>query len=495
LWLALTLRLREWMSGETIVVKQVAGQENQQGTSEELQQIPNRVTVKKPENVSRSFVTTSSIPSQLYHRLGLAMPRWLFWILTIVVGITLSGLLVSTLALWTPLWSDIDRTDEEFGLGGKDQKTPLPGELWSNISQYQLTRPMNILVMGIEPVPGTVDGSPESFAGHSDTILLIRLNPENKTIRVLSIPRDTMIAIPEKGLNKVSDANAQGGHVLAARVVSRTLSNAPIDRYIRISTSGLRQLVDQLGGVEVFVPKPMVYKDSAAKFSINLVSGWQTLDGEQAEQFVRFAEPGMGDLGRVQRQQTLLLGLRDRLNSPTVLPKLPQLVRVMRKHFDTNLKLEEMMALVNFGLNLERDNFQMTLLPGIFSRLSQDPNSYWLDLTGRVDLLDSYTGVTIAGMSPNVKPLTSLKIAVQNASTQPQLAEKVINNLKQQGFTKVYPISDWSDKRSETKIIVQKGNQQAGEQLQQMLGLGHVEVAATGELESDITVRIGKDWK
>ncbi|ARV62893.1 transcriptional regulator [Nostocales cyanobacterium HT-58-2] len=477
------------------MVKQVAGQENQ-GTSGELQQSPNRVIARNQDNVSPQFVaSTGSIPSQLYHRLGLAMPRWLFWILTIVVGITLSGLLVSTLALWTPLWSDIDRTDEELGLGAKDQKIPLPGELWSNISQYHLTRPMNILVMGIEPVPSSVNGSPESFSGHSDTILLIRVNPSNKTIRVLSIPRDTMIAIPEQGLTKVSDANVKGGPVLAARVISRTLSNAPIDRYIRISTSGLRQLVDQLGGVEIFVPKPMVYKDATGHFSVNLVSGWQTLNGEQAEQFVRFRETGMGDLDRVQRQQALLVGLRDRLNSPTVLPRLPQLIRVMRKQFDTNLKLEEMMALVNFGLNLERDNYQMTILPGIFSRLSQDPNSYWLDLTGRVDLLDDYAGVTLARTSSSVKPLTSLKIAVQNASTTPQFTEKVINSLKQNGFTKVYAVSDWPDTRSETKIIVQKGNRQAGEQLQQTLGLGQVEVSATGDLESDITIRIGKDWK
>ncbi|MGH7998228.1 MAG: LCP family protein [Brasilonema sp.] len=482
------------MSGESIVVKQVASQEHK-CTSSKLQKSPNGVIVTKQKNISPNFVSAGSIPSQLYHRLGLAMPRWLFWILTVVTGTTLSGLLVSSLALWTPLWSDIDRTDEELALGGKEQKTPLPGELWSNISQYRLTRPMNILVMGIEPVPKSIDGSPESFAGHSDTILLIRLNPSNKTIRVLSIPKDTMTAIPEKGLTKVSDANAQGGRVLAARVISRTLSNAPIDRYIRISTSGLRRLVDQLGGVEVFVPKTMVSKDPTTRFSINLVNGWQTLNGEQAEQFVRFREPAMGDLERVQRQQTLLVGLRDRLNSPTVLSRLPQLIRVIRRHFDTNLKLEEMMALVNFALNLERDNYQMTILPGIFSRLSQDPDSYWLDLTGRSDLLEDYAGVTIAGMSSSVKPPTSLKVAIQNASTKPQLTQEVINRLKQQGFAKVYAAPDWSDNRSETKIIVHKGNRQTGEQLQQILGLGHVEVSATGDLESDITIRIGKDWK
>jgi polyisoprenyl-teichoic acid--peptidoglycan teichoic acid transferase len=299
---------------------------------------------------------------------------------------------------------------------------------------------------------------------------------------VLSIPRDTMISIPEKGLKKVSDANKDGGPVLANRVVSRSLNNAPIDRYVRISTSGLRQLVHQLGGVEVFVPQPMV-KDNTQQLPENLVSGWQTLNGEQAEQFVRY------------REQALLAGLRDRLNSPTVLPRLPQLVRIMRKYLDTNLKVEEMLALVNFSLNLERDNFQMAMLPGIFSRLSADPDSYWLDLTGQVNLLDDYVGVTIAGMQPTVKPLPSLRIAIQNASKKPELTEKVINALKQKGYTKVYAVPDWADKNSPTQIIAQKANPQSAVELQKVLGIGKIVVSATGDIESDLTIRIGKDWK
>ncbi|MFM7371697.1 MAG: LCP family protein, partial [Sphaerospermopsis kisseleviana] len=168
-----------------------------------------------------------------------------------------------------------------------------------------------------------------------------------------------------------------------ARVVSRTLSNAPIDRYIRISTSGLRQLVDQLGGVDVFVPQGMNYQDNAGGLSMNLVSGWQTLNGEQAELFARFRESNIGDLPRVQRQQALITALVQRLNSPTVLPRLPQITRIMRKYFDTNLKMEEMMALANFSVNVERDNFQMSMLPGTFSKFSKDPDSYWLNLTGQ----------------------------------------------------------------------------------------------------------------
>ena len=463
------------------------------------QQVPASTSQVKPKQSANSSLnvveSVGAIPNELYDRLGLSVPRWLLWVLTVVLGIILSGLLVSSLALWTPLWSNLDQAkDDEFGSNRQDQ-VKVPGDLWTKLSQYKLSRPMNILIMGIEPVLGTVDGSPESFAGNSDTMMLVRLNPSDKTIRVLSIPRGTMIAIPEQGLTKVSEANAKGGPVLAARVVSRSLNNAPIDRYIRISTSGFRQLVNQLGGVDVFVPQKMNYQDRAGGLSMNLVSGWQSLNGEQAELFARFHEEGMGDLPRVQRQQALITALLQRLNSPTVLPRLPQLTRIMRKYFDTNLKTEEMMALANFSVNVERDNFQMTLLPGTFSRFSQDRNSYWLNMTGQQSLLNDYAGVNVTGIKSDTRPVSIQRVAVQNTTNQPQLTEKVITYLKRKGFTNVYAIPDWPDTQRQTQIIVQKGNRQPGLDLQQVLGLGQIEVSGNGDLESDLTIRIGKDWK
>lgn len=454
------------------------------------------VKAKTSVNSSPNVVeSVGAIPNEIYDRLGLSVPRWLLWVLTIVLGIILSGLLGSSLALWTPLWSNLDQTkDDEFSSNQQDQ-VKLPADLWTKLSQYNLSKPMNILIMGIEPVSGTVDGSPESFAGNSDTMMLVRLNPSDKSIRLLSIPRGTMIAIPEQGLTKVSEANAKGGPVLAARVVSRSLNNAPIDRYIRISTSGLRQLVEQLGGVDVFVPQTMNYQDQAGGLSINLVRGWQNLNGEQAEQFARFREEGMGDLPRVQRQQALITALMQRLNSPTVLLKLPQLTRLMRKYFDTNLKMEEMMALANFSVNIKRDNFQAAMLPGTFSKFSQDPNSYWLNMTGQQSLLNDFVGVNVAGITADNRPVSIQRVAVQNTTNQPQLTEKVISYLKQKGFTNVYAVPDWPDTQRQTQIIAQKGNRQPGIDLQQVLGLGKIEVSGNGDLESDLTIRIGKDWK
>ena len=154
-----------------------------------------------------------------------------------------------------------------------------------------------------------------------------------------------------------------------------------------------------------------------------------------------------------------------------------------------------MMALVNFGLNLDQDNFQMTVLPGTFSRFSKDPDSYWLNMTGQQSLLNDYVGVNVPGLKPDMRQVPNLKIAIQNASNQPQLTEKVIAYLKQKGFTNIYKVPDWPDTQRQTQIVVRKGNRQVGVDLQKVLGLGQIEVAAIGDLESDLTIRIGKDWK
>jgi hypothetical protein len=109
--------------------------------------------------------------------------------------------------------------------------------------------------------------------------------------------------------------------------------------------------------------------------------------------------------------------------------------------------------------------------------------------------LNDYVGVNVPGLKPDVRPVPKLKIAIQNASNQPQLTEKVINYLKQKGFTSVYAVPDWPDTQRQTQIIVQKGKRELGIGLQQIVGLGQIEVSATGDLESDLTIRIGKDWK
>ncbi len=373
--------------------------------------------------------------------------------------------------------------------------------LWQSGFQYQVGRPVNVLVMGIDRVPGAKPGSKELFDGRSDTMLLLRVDPTDDTVKLLSIPRDTQVNISNVGVTKINDANVRGGAELAATTVSSVLNGMAIDRYVRVDTAAFRELVNLLGGVEVYVPEAMSYVDQTQKLKINLSPGLQTLNGDQAEQFARFRHDAYGDIGRVQRQQTLLKALLKRATSPAIIPKLPGLVVSMQKYIDTNLSLEEMLALTGAGRKLSQGNFKMVMLPGRFSTPTEFNASYWImNPTGRDRVLQQYfnQGTTEPGSSTaaadSLQSANSLRIAIQNASSKPDAANQLQRYLANRGFANVYVSSDWADKQSQTQIVAQQGDLGGAETLRRLLGLGRVEADSTGDLESDLTIRLGNDW-
>ena len=152
------------------------------------------------------------------------------------------------------------------------------------------------------------------------------------------------------------------------------------------------------------------------------------------------------------------------------------------------------MAIANFAVALKPENLQMLLLPGDLSPFSKDPSSYWIYTPGQDSIMSKYFGTYTIGAAQKPKALTSLKIAVQNASGKPQTSQQVASYLKQRGFENVYIVSDWSDSQRQTEIIAQKGNLEAATNLQKVLGLGNIEADATGDLNSHLTIRVGKDW-
>lgn len=249
----------------------------------------------------------------------------------------------------------------------------------------KLDRPYQILVMGVDRVLDAPIGSPESFNGRSDSMFIIRLDPNDRSINILSIPRDTQVPIPGYGVTKINAANVYGGAALAQEVVSEKLNGIEIDRYVRLDTSGLSALVDAVGGVEVNVPKRMKYVDKTQKLNIDLYTGIQILNGEQAEGFARFRYDEEGDLGRIKRQQIILKAIKTKLASPTVVLRLNDLINVMQKHVESSLSFDEMMAIATFSLTLKPDQINTTSLKGRPSGPNEFRFSYWIVSPEQVD--------------------------------------------------------------------------------------------------------------
>lgn len=383
---------------------------------------------------------------------------------------------------------------------------------YKNLNLPQLSRPVNILVMGTKVLTSDLEEHEKpqenlgyhalvnSFKGLSDTMLLLRFDPENEKLTVLSIPRDTQARIEGHGVRKINEANYYGGPALAAETVSELMGGVPIDRYVRVNIQGVEKLIDALGGVTVYVPKDMKYQDDSQHLYINLKKGKQHLNGEKAVQFLRFRYDQFGDISRVQRQQTFMRALIEQALKPQTLLKIPDILGVVQSHIDTNLTLEELAALGGYAAQTKRSNVQMVLLPGEFSGDGRKQVSYWLPSKRRIEKIATQyfdhtpENASEYGESEEVDP-TSLRIAIQDSTDNPEAVQAMVRYLKEAGYRKVYVSDRWQEPLKVSRIVAQMGDDGGAAALRAQLGFGEVLVESTGSLASDITIQLGEDWQ
>jgi hypothetical protein len=158
-----------------------------------------------------------------------------------------------------------------------------------------------------------------------------------------------------------------------------------------------------------------------------------------------------------------------------------------------------MLALMNFSRQLKQEDLNMVMLPGRFSGEGEFNRSYWIiNNQEKNQVMQEFFAVekplqVLGDDTPAIAP-QQMKIAIQNATGQSGVAAEVSNYLKEQGFTNVYLTQDYTDTLDETQIIAQKGDLENAKILQTSIKLGRVEASSTGQIDSDFTIRIGKDW-
>ncbi|MEM8777346.1 MAG: LCP family protein [Cyanobacteria bacterium P01_G01_bin.49] len=406
----------------------------------------------------------------------------------------------------TPLRQSTMTADEEKVFSQDDAIS------YKNLRLPELSRPVNVLVLGTKVLTSELDeGSPElegenvegaeyhalvnSFKGLSDTMLLARFDPLSKKLSLLSIPRDTQAKINHE-IRKINEANYYGGPALAAEVVSELLDGVPIDRYFRVNVQGVEKVIDALGGVNVYVPKDMKYTDHSQHLYINLKQGEQHLDGEKAVSFLRFRYDRYGDIGRVQRQQMFMRALVEQALKPKTLLKMPEIFSIIGAYIDTNLTVEELVALSGFASQTQRSDVQMLMLPGRFSGDGKQEVSYWLPNSYQIqDMVAEYFDHGQPNLQAEETNYHRLKIAIQDSTEDPEAVQQMINHLQEAGYHRIFVSDQWSEPLETTRILAQNGNDLGAATLRADLGLGEVLVESTGNLASDITIVLGKDWQ
>ena len=248
-----------------------------------------------------------------------------------------------------------------------------------NESEEQRREAYNVLVLGHERA-----------AMLTDVMMLVNVDPVDNTVAVMQIPRDTYIAnhdglyIPTNKANALfstyyldnyrSGANSDKSYNMALTEVADDLERAlavDIDFSIIMDLDGFRNIVDAIGGVEMNVEKPMSYTDPEGEIYIDIPAGYQTLNGEQTEGFVRYRSGyNTADFGRQNAQKLFLAALLKKVKSSISISNvsmLNEVANIINDNICTDMSVADMLYFSKEILGCDLDNMYMFTLPGNLS--------------------------------------------------------------------------------------------------------------------------------
>lgn len=233
------------------------------------------------------------------------------------------------------------------------------------------TGKINILLLGVDK-----DGE------RSDSIMLASYDFDNKTVNLMSVPRDTrMYVVDRKVTRKITEvhgmhdsSNKMYGAAAVAESVT-ALTGIPINYYVEFSFSAIDNIMDILGPVTFDVPdiegngRGMNYDDDFQDLHIHLKPGLQELSGNQIQQFLRYRKSNYGtsdgsDISRVGRQHELLKAIIDQKVNISLIIKIPDIFKELKSQLKTNFTAKDILKYAGYLKDLSSDNIVSHVLPG-----------------------------------------------------------------------------------------------------------------------------------
>jgi len=391
---------------------------------------------------------------------------------------------------------------------------------------------INILLVGIDRRGGT------GWGYRTDTIIILTVDPVNKTAGMLSIPRDLQLSIPENGDDRINTANVWGykydypggGPALLKRTIESTFG-ITIDYYVMVDFKAFVEIIDTLGGIDVNVPNVLhdtKYPDPRpgdphAFKTIHFDPGWQHMDGERALKYAR-SRMSTSDFDRAKRQQMILVAIRDQALNLNLLPKLPTLAATLANNVKMDMTMEEMAELAPLAPQIDTANIKQAVLekPLVYAFRREDGAAVQLpkwDLINPV-IADLFAAPQALPVEPTPTPAPtalptptptlapvqiedlqelageSARIAVQNGTSQPNFAARVAAMLMEQGFQVVeFGDADRLDYPA-TVIVDYTGKTYTLERLIELFQPAPENVRRCPNLRSEIDIRIivGQDF-
>lgn len=246
-----------------------------------------------------------------------------------------------------------------------------------------------VMIMGVDERKDDV--------GRSDTLMLATVDPKKKSASLLSIPRDTRVHVPGYGYDKINVAYSLGGHNLTQDTVEEFL-DTPVDHYVLIKVPAFKRIIDAIGGVDIDVEKRMEYVDEwddDGGLVIDLYPGPQHMDGATAITYVRYRDEE-GDIGRIERQQKFMKAVMDQVMSPSIIPRLPSIIREVMGSVETDLSFRQCLELAGALKEAQSNGLNTKMVSG--RPVYIDEISYWIpDLYDTREEMADMLGITISG--------------------------------------------------------------------------------------------------
>ena len=388
--------------------------------------------------------------------------------------------------------------------------------------------PIQVLIMGV---------STDNGGKLTDTIMIASYNPKTQDASILSIPRDTFVGKSESTASAYDKINAlyQKSPEKTLEAVNN-ITELDIKYYVVIDNQALIKLVDLIEGVEFDVPIDMDYDDSSQDLHIHLDKGVQIIDGEKAEQLLRFrhnnngtsypSEYGDNDIGRMKTQRNFIIATIKQTIQAKNIFKIKDIIDIAYEYVDTNLELSVIKDYVPYAVNINADNIKSASLPGTPKSMGPSNLSFYkLDEDATKELLEelygsdeenleenetnnnsdeSNTSTNTNTISENNNGNTTSNITKTEAS---EIKIELINGsgssstlteVKKALTAKGYKISKTSTTTSTSKTtIINKTDvdEKFENDIKNILGVGNISSSSVSSSKVDITIIIGKDYK
>ena len=356
----------------------------------------------------------------------------------------------------------------------------------------------------------------------TDVNFVVNVNSETHKIKVLSIPRDTKVNWSEeqqdrlidlKGYSRsVSKLNEMTAYAGIENIRDFTIDEIEnilgitVDNYVLVNLSTFRDIVDAIGGVEVDVPefkgRGLHYDDYEQDLHIHLDPGVQTLNGEQAEGFVRFRKDNYGnsyaegDKGRIETQQIFLEAFADKVMSSSVISNLYNIISTVFTNVSTDIKLTEIPTYLSYLEDFSADNIEFYIADGV-GGMENGISYYFLDY----DLLDAtiqevfYDTVALGQEETSVDTEEviedkTVNIEIYNATGVNGIAGGLKDKLEKLGYT-VPKIANYDEELAETLIYAK--DQTKAKQFKQYLTDTAI-IIEDKSISADIQIAVGMDY-